>query len=125
MPESRGPSPSPLERASPPDGSAPASATNELELERFYLEYFLPLVRRAVRRHGLSVPDAHDIVQDVFILAIAKLDGSKNPKAWLYQVLDHLTMNLLRKSSRRARLMDQWRGGVVSFQGRRERADEL
>jgi DNA-directed RNA polymerase specialized sigma24 family protein len=81
------------------------------ELEKFYLEYFLPLVRRAMRRHGLSSQDAHDVVQDTFILAIAKLDSAKNPKAWLYQVLDHLSANFQRKANRRARLMAQWSPG--------------
>lgn len=102
---SRGPSLSPPKRVTCPDISPPSP---DPEIERFYLAYFLPLVRRAVRRHGLSVQDADDVVQDAFILAISKLDSAKNPKAWLYQVVDHLSANFQRKVVRRARLMAHW-----------------
>ena len=105
MTPNRGPSLSPLKRV--PSPVIPPPVTDP-ELERFYAEYFLPLVRRAVRRHGLSAQDADDVVQDAFILAIAKLDSAKNPRAWLYQVVDHLSANFQRKVVRRARLMAQW-----------------
>ena len=78
------------------------------ELERFYRSFFLPLVRRVVRRHGLSAEDAGDIVQDAFVLAVEKIDPDRNPKAWLYQVVDHLALNWQRKTLRRARLMAYW-----------------
>jgi DNA-directed RNA polymerase specialized sigma24 family protein len=52
--------------------------------------------------------DAGDVVQDAFILALGKLDVSKNPKAWLYQVVDHLAVNWQRKTQRRARLLAKW-----------------
>jgi DNA-directed RNA polymerase specialized sigma24 family protein len=52
--------------------------------------------------------DAGDVVQDAFILALAKLDVSKNPKAWLYQVVDHLAVNWQRKTQRRAKLLAKW-----------------
>jgi RNA polymerase sigma factor (sigma-70 family) len=84
-----------------PEGYAP-------ELEVFYRQFFLPLVRRAVRKQGLSMEDAGDIVQDAFILALGKLDPSKNPKAWLYQVVDHLAVNWQRKIQRRASLLARW-----------------
>ena len=92
-----GPRPLPVS----PEGYAP-------ELEDFYRQFFLPLVRRAVRKQGMSMEDAGDIVQDAFILALGKLDVSKNPKAWLYQVVDHLAVNWQRKTQRRARLMAKW-----------------
>ena len=84
-----------------PEGYAP-------ELEAFYRQFFLPLVRRAVRKQGLSMEDAGDVVQDAFILALGKLDPSKNPKAWLYQVVDHLAVNWQRKIQRRAGLLARW-----------------
>jgi RNA polymerase sigma factor (sigma-70 family) len=84
-----------------PEGYAP-------ELEAFYRQFFLPLVRRAVRKQGLSMEDAGDVVQDAFILALGKLDVSKNPKAWLYQVVDHLAVNWQRKTQRRSRLLAKW-----------------
>jgi DNA-directed RNA polymerase specialized sigma24 family protein len=78
------------------------------EFERFYHQFFMPLVRRAVRRKGLSFEDAADVVQDAFVLAVGKLDPGRNPKAWLYQVVDNLAANLQRKTLRRARLTSQF-----------------
>jgi DNA-directed RNA polymerase specialized sigma24 family protein len=90
-------------------GSRPGTGgSSSAELDRFYKTLFLPLVRRAVRKHGVSFEDGADIVQDAFVLAIGKLDASKNPKAWLYQVVDHLSVNFRRKVVRRARLTAQW-----------------
>jgi len=87
-----------------PQGYAP-------ELETFYRQFFLPLVRRAVRKQGLSIEDAGDVVQDAFILALGKLDPAKNPRAWLYQVVDHLAVNWQRKIQRRACLLARWDSG--------------
>ena len=78
-------------------------------LDEFYRAYFLPLVRRVVRRHGLRPEDAGDIVQDAFVLAIGKLDLSKNPKVWLYHVVDNLAANWLRKRRRRMNLLVKFR----------------
>jgi RNA polymerase sigma factor (sigma-70 family) len=88
------------------------------ELEGFYKLFYLPLVRRAVRRYGLSFEDAGDIVQDAFVLAVNKLDPSKNPKAWLYQVVDNLAVNWQRKQARRASLIARYH---YSSDGRRLR----
>lgn len=103
-----------------PDNALPSP---DPELERFYVEYFLPLVRRAIRRHGLSVQDADDVVQDAFLLAIAKLDSTKNPKAWLYQVVDHLAANFQRKVNRRARLIAQWSSEAPNKSARRSTSE--
>ncbi len=102
-----GPSLSPSQGAITADTAAPAT---DPEFDRFYHEYFLPLARRAIRRHGLSAEDANDVVQDAFTLGLTRLDGSKNPKAWLYQVVDHLAANFSRKAIRRSRLMAYWHG---------------
>jgi DNA-directed RNA polymerase specialized sigma24 family protein len=100
-----GPSPSLDRRTDKADSlRRPPSA----DLERIYIEYFLPLVRRAVRRHGLSREDAYDVAQEAFVLAVVKLDITKNPRAWLYQVVDHLSANQVRKTARRARLTATW-----------------
>jgi DNA-directed RNA polymerase specialized sigma24 family protein len=80
----------------------------EPELEAFYRSVFLPLVRRATWKHGLSKEDAADIVQDAFLLALGKLDSSRNPRAWLIQVVDHMALNHQRKAARRARLALRW-----------------
>jgi len=81
------------------------------ELEAFYQQVFLPLVRRATWKHRLSREDARDIVQDAFVLALTRLDGKGNPKAWLIQVVDHLSLNHRRKSIRRAGLRERWGEG--------------
>jgi DNA-directed RNA polymerase specialized sigma24 family protein len=81
---------------------------SEPELETFYRTVFLPLVRRATWKHGLSYEDASDIVQDAFLLALAKIDRTGNPKSWLVQVVDHLATNLRRKTARRALLATKW-----------------
>ena len=94
-----------------PEGYAP-------EIEAFYRQFFLPLVRRAVRKQGLSMEDAGDVVQDAFILALSKLDPTKNPKAWLYQVVDHLAVNWQRKIQRRAGLLARWESaGPIESEG--------
>jgi len=81
---------------------------SELELESFYRSVFMPLVRRATWRHGLSKEDASDIVQDAFLLALEKIDKAQNPKSWLVQVVDHLAMNYRRKIVRRLQLTERW-----------------
>lgn len=91
-------------------GRAGRVAMGENDLELFYRQTFLPLVRRATWKHGLSKEDARDIVQDAFVLGIAKLDSAGNPRAWLIQVVDHLSINHQRKSARRAQLVARWAG---------------
>lgn len=81
---------------------------SEADLGAFYLQVFLPLVRRATWKHGLAKEDARDIVQDAFLLAIEKIDSARNPKAWLIQVVDHLSLNYRRKALRRAHLAAKW-----------------
>ncbi len=78
------------------------------ELEGFYRQLFLPLVRRATWRHGLSKEDARDVVQDAFVLAVVKLKAGGNGRAWLMSTVDHLAANLRRKGARRARLEAHW-----------------
>lgn len=81
--------------------------------DEFYRKYFLPLVRRSSWKHGLQKEDARDVVQEAFIVALAKLDPQKNPKAWLIQVVDHLSLNFQRKLARRARLTTKWSGADI------------
>ena len=67
----------------------------------------------------MSFEDAGDVVQDAFVVAVGKLDPAKNPKAWLYQVVDHLAVNHQRKVIRRARLVAQWNSpeGPIGLRG--------
>lgn len=89
----------------------PRTAMSDTELAAFYEEIFMPLVRRATWRHGLSKEDARDVVQDAFLLAIEKIDSSGNPRAWLIQVVDHLALNHRRKQIRHVQLMAKWGPG--------------
>ncbi len=103
------------ERFPGPGATAPQVRMSNADMSAFYREIFLPLVRRATWKFGLSKDDARDIVQDAFVLAIDRLDSARNPKAWLIQVVDHLALNHQRKVTRRTKLAERWIG-----QGRRE-----
>jgi DNA-directed RNA polymerase specialized sigma24 family protein len=95
------------ELAAGPAISAPLLA-DPGRFDEFYRRYFLPLVRRATWKHRLEKEDARDVVQDAFLVALIKLDPHRNPKAWLIQVVDHLSVNFQRKVIRRARLVSRW-----------------
>ena len=100
-------------RREPASSAKPTRARepmSEAELEAFYRSVFLPLVRRATWKHGLTADDASDIVQDAFLLALGKIDRAGHPKSWLVQVVDHLAMNHRRKTARRAQLRSKWGG---------------
>jgi DNA-directed RNA polymerase specialized sigma24 family protein len=83
------------------------------ELETFYRQLFLPLVRRACWKHGLSKEDARDIVQDAFVIAVVKLRVGENGRAWLTSTVDRLALNLRRKGARHARLEAQFLGPIT------------
>lgn len=89
----------------------PPSPVSDPDLQRFYEEWFVPLVRRASWQHNLSPEDARDVVQDAFVLALRKLDPAKNPKLWLRQVVDNLALNLIRKTRRRTQLLRRFAPG--------------
>lgn len=90
-------------------GSAQAGVLIDAsEIEAFYRELYLPLVRRAIRRHGLSNEDARDVVQETFVVALAKMENEGNATAWLKQVVDFLAVNLKRTAARRASLLAKW-----------------
>ncbi len=91
--------------------AAPRQPIAAAELEAFYRELFLPLVRRAIFKHGLSEEDARDIVQEAFVVALVKMKAEGNADAWFCQVVDFLATNLRRKVSRRAELLARWSPG--------------
>lgn len=98
-------------RRSAGERAALRALATSVEIEAFYRELFMPLVRRAIRRHGLSNEDARDVVQETFVLALAKLDSHGNAVAWLKQVVDFTAVNVKRTAARRARLLARWNGG--------------
>lgn len=66
------------------------------------------------------------MVQEAFMVALIKLDPERNPKAWLIQVVDHLSLNFQRKLVRRAKLVSKWSptdAGVAAGTGIGETAD--
>lgn len=96
------------------------------QFDDFYRRYFLPLVRRATWKHRLEKEDARDVVQEAFMVALIKLDPARNPKAWLIQVVDHLSVNFQRKLVRRAKLVSKWSptdAGVAAGTGIGEETD--
>ena len=93
------------------------------EIEAFYRELFLPLVRRATRRHGLSNEDARDVVQEAFVVALVKMENEGNAIAWLKKVVDFMAVNLKRTANRRAGLLAKWQ--VQPSQDGRKESEEL
>jgi len=92
--------------------------------DEFYRQYFLPLVRRATWKHRLEKEDARDVVQEAFLVALVKLDPARNPKAWLIQVVDHLSANFQRKVVRRAKLVTKWSPAGAGMAVREDREEE-
>jgi DNA-directed RNA polymerase specialized sigma24 family protein len=96
---------------------------SDSDLEAFYRRIYLPLVRRATWKHRLLREDARDIVQDAFVLALTKLNGTGNPRAWLIQVVDHLAINYRRRAIRRSNLAARW-GLTDATEERGKEADD-
>jgi DNA-directed RNA polymerase specialized sigma24 family protein len=98
-------------------GDSPAEAKSPekpCDLESLHRDLFFLLVCRATYHYGLSKEDARDIVQEAFVLAIRKLNVNRNPRAWLYQVVDHLSRNHRRKATRRAELLEHWMADAIA-----------
>jgi DNA-directed RNA polymerase specialized sigma24 family protein len=100
--------PSRAKRGVRKSGNQPRGPMSDSELEAFFRQIYLPLVRRATWKHRLLWEDARDIVQDAFVLALTRLKPTGNPKAWLIQVVDHLSLNYRRTWFRRANLAQKW-----------------
>ncbi len=93
------------------------------QLEQAYRLLYAQLVGRVTWRFRLSAADAEDIVQDAFAIALVKLDPSTNPRAWLVQVVDYLSLNACRKARRREKLLCRWRLDESCVTGRRDPSD--
>lgn len=85
-----------------------AETANDAALDSIYRAFFLRLVRRVICRYGLRQEDAVEVVQDAFVVALAKLDTAGEPGPWLYKTVDNLALNLRRKTGRRAWLLTRW-----------------
>ena len=72
--------------------------------EELYNEYYERLYKLACFKlidSGASTEDAHDIVQDVFLLAIKKdIRKHLNPPAWLFKATTNYCMNYIRAHRR-------------------------
>ncbi len=98
-----------------PRGRPPALAAERarseaiaVACEALYRVLFVRLVRRATWKFRLSKEDAAEVVQEAFIVALAKLDVEAEPAAFLYRTVDNLALNHRRKIDRRARLEAEW-----------------
>src|SRR5262249_12596548 len=93
--------------ASGPEGRLSPAARRRLrrQIEASYRNLFLCWVGRLRRKYGLSREDARDVVQDAFLLAMAKLPRIENMRVWLEGVISRLALDLLRKKDRRAELL--------------------
>lgn len=97
----------------------PRPAARHVSLERIealYKELSGLLMRYASWRHGLSREDSGDMVQQVFVIALEKMESEKNAKTWLIRVLDGLAANQHRTAARRSALLERW--------GERDRCSE-
>lgn len=83
-------------------------AVNPDAVDRLYRGFFLRLVRRVEWRFRLTREDAIEVVQDAFVLALTRLDEERNPKSWIYAVVDRLAANWKRKVIRRTLLLARW-----------------
>lgn len=91
-----------------PETERARSEALAVAFEALYRAFFVRLVRRAAWRFHLSKEDASEVVQDAFIVALAKLDMEGDPIAWLYRTVDNLALNCRRKIDRRAGLIAEW-----------------
>ena len=99
------------ERSDHPEAARVATAA---QIEAFYHEFYRPLIRRAIRRHDLSMEDARDVVHQAFVVALEKMEAEGNAQAWLRQVVDFLAVNMKRTSHRRATLLARWQPSEMS-----------
>ncbi len=95
------------------------------QIEASYRNLFLCWVGRLRRKYGLSRDDARDVVQDAFLLAMAKLPRIENMRVWLEGVISRLALDLLRKRDRRAELLARWAPTAARPTEEEENSDEL
>lgn len=88
------------------------------DIEDLYTS-FGGLVRARVRRF-YNGDDADDVVSEVFMRVIEKIDtfrGESSPSTWLYQLTTRHCLNRLRDQNRRRELLDEtppgWGGAVT------------
>ncbi|HET9956701.1 MAG TPA: RNA polymerase sigma factor [Polyangiaceae bacterium] len=73
-----------------------------------YLEYAV-FVRRTLRLHGLSGASVEDGLQDVFLVAVRKLDGfipRASHKTWLYAISARVAKEHRRRTKRKGGLLE-------------------
>lgn len=96
-------------------------ATKDMQwLEDLYNEYYDRLYKLACLKlidSGASTEDAHDIVQDVFLLAIKKnIRKHPNPPAWLYKTATNYCMNYIRAHQRNYKKILKLESSQETFQ---------
>jgi DNA-directed RNA polymerase specialized sigma24 family protein len=91
-------------------------ADRDRAFDRIYRAFFVRLVHHAMRRFRISEEDCRDVVQDAFLVALAKVDTERNLTCWLFRTVDNLGSNWKRKVARRARLTAEWAPSIGSPQ---------
>lgn len=83
----------------------------QLDIQQLYRSYG-GLVRARIRRFYQG-EEAEDVLQEVFMRAMEKLDtfrGESAPSTWLYQLTTRYCLNRLRDASRRRELIEEQDG---------------
>jgi RNA polymerase sigma-70 factor (ECF subfamily) len=81
---------------------------------REFQELYEPVLLAYLQKHGLKDPDAHDVVQDIFLALVRalptfELDRSRGRfRTWLWQVAWHALADWARRQRRRNKAEDEW-----------------
>lgn len=79
-----------------------------VDVDQLYRRY-APMVLRRIRRF-YDGPEAEEVLHEVFLRAIEKLDSFRHdasPVTWLYRLTTNYCLNRLRNNSRRAALLER------------------
>ena len=104
------------ESTSHPQRGRQEQADRDRAFDRVYRAFFVRLVHHAMRRFRISEEDCRDVVQDAFLVALAKVDTEQNFTYWLFRTVDNLGSNWRRKVARRAVLTAKWTPSTSSPQ---------
>ena len=98
-----------LLRAQAPEAAAlmpnDADAARNARLERLVREHY-DFVWRSARRLGVRSADLEDVVQEVFIVASARLDEITNEIGFLFRACKYASLNARRSVKRRREIVD-------------------
>ncbi len=84
-----------------------------------FIEIYTPLIYCWARKRGLSVVDAGDLVQDVLLTLIQRIqdfdpNGDGRFRSWLRTITINRTIDFYRQRQRRAEVADLTASGIVT-----------